>query len=69
MSKSDGGIVSFVSDKMTIELDVFGAFMEGGIVYNVNCGLVVTEKKRRCLWNMKIKEKISNPSYFACGGS
>lgn len=53
---------------MTVNLDVFSAFVEDRISSNIDGGLTVTMKRNRVVdWNMKIGEKLAEPLQFTKG--
>jgi len=59
----------FVTNKMAIDLNMLGAFVEYGICCYLNCGLIVTVQS--CWLNeccSKILKKICQPLYLTGGG-
>lgn len=54
----DGMVLYFVANDVAIHFDMFGAFVEDGIVRDMNGGVVVTEYVNRfCVMNAKVFEE------------
>ena len=51
-------VLYFVANDVAIHFDMFGAFVEDGIVRDMNGGVVVTEYVNRfCVMNAKVFEE------------
>ena len=63
MKQLKRAISNFVTHKMAVYLNVFGALMENGIRSNAECSLIITKKEcREGMINVKIKQVLLNPN-------
>ncbi|KAL4285885.1 hypothetical protein AHAS_Ahas19G0030900 [Arachis hypogaea] len=60
-----GTVLYTFSSKVTIHFDMLGTLMEGGILYNVDCGFAVTENERRINLYLKVLKQPHNPHNFS----
>src|SRR3954464_8145635 len=59
-------ILNLVTNKVTINFNVFRSFMKHGIRCDVHSSLVVTkESHRKISWKTKISKKTLKPYHFA----
>jgi len=62
MNETNKAFHKLVPHKVTIELNVFGAFMEDGVPGNVYGSLIITFNRNRCdIGNCKLMQKVSQP--------
>ena len=62
--------MQFVTHEMAVNFDVFGPLMESRTRGNMDSRLIITKNQSwRRNWDMKITEKLLNPSNFTSSGS
>lgn len=65
MSCLNGAYLNEITNKMTIEFNVFGAFVEDRIGCDVESGLVITIKSDQLgMRNLKSSQDVTKPSQF-----
>ena len=70
MNSGDEPRPQFFMNNVTINFNVFSAFMENWILSNVESGLVITIKEHRLrMGYLKIMKQFLKPIEFTCGGS
>jgi hypothetical protein len=60
--------LNFLTNHMTINVNVFGTLMKNRIGSNVKSNFTVTIKESRLEWNLQVSEKVSKPYNFTAGG-
>lgn len=55
-----------LTNHMTINIYMFGAFMKTRISYNMSCRLIITVQRHK--WNAKVLKKILEPLQFTYSG-
>jgi len=61
-------LLEFFADYVTIEINMFRALMEGGVVSYLSGKLAVAIEDRLVgVLNMEVVEKVVEPLYFASG--
>ncbi|KAL0447980.1 UNVERIFIED_CONTAM: hypothetical protein Slati_1925900 [Sesamum latifolium] len=60
--RRNGSLFKLITNKMTINVEVFGAFVEDEVGGNVDCGLVIIPKwNRRFYLDVKITKQVGYP--------